>query len=306
MNSAHMADSADAAEPHGSHDLVLQGPDASVEHARALQRLTRARLIEQHSEHVYRLCGVDEENDGSDGHDVRGGSAVAAYCAPLAIDFARVPSGRRLADFKLLALDMDSTLITVECIDELADLKGVKPEVAAITAAAMRGEIDFKESLHRRVQLLAGLSAGALEAVYNERLRLSQGAQALIDGVRSLGITTLLVSGGFDFFTERLKQRLRLDYARSNSLEIVDAKLSGRLLGDVLDAAAKAEALRALQDRLGLEAAQTIVIGDGANDLPMMAEAAVSIAYRAKPVVREQATYSFNHNGLDGLLNLFR
>jgi phosphoserine phosphatase len=184
-------------------------------------------------------------------------------------------------------------------------MQGIKPQVAAITASAMRGEIDFKESLRRRVALLEGLEETALQRVYDERLRLSRGAEAMLSRLKSLGIQTLLVSGGFRFFTERLKNRLLLDHTLSNTLEVRDGQLTGKVLGSIVDAEAKAAKLREVRETLGLRRDQVIALGDGANDLLMMAEAGVSIAYHAKPVVREKATYSFNHVGLDGLLHLY-
>jgi phosphoserine phosphatase len=200
---------------------------------------------------------------------------------------------------------MDSTLITIECIDEIADLRGIKPQVAAITASAMRGEIEYHESLRRRLALLEGLDETALERVYEERLRLSPGAERMLERLRSLGIKTLLVSSGFTFFTERLKHRLSLDYTLSNTLEFKNGKLTGKVLGRIVDASVKAAKLRELRDGLRLSRDQVIAIGDGANDLAMMAEAGVSIAYHAKPVVREKATYCFDYVGLDGLLSLY-
>ncbi len=237
--------------------------------------------------------------------DARRDPAVDDLCARLALDCAYIPDGTRLSDYGLVAMDMDSTLITIECIDELADMAGIKPQVASITASAMRGEIDFSESLTRRTALLAGLHESALERVWSERLQLSPGAERLIEALRARGIKTLLVSGGFTFFTERLKARLGLDYALSSEPEIADGRLTGRIQGRILDARGKAEAVRRVRDTLGLPPERVIAIGDGANDLAMMAEAGVSIAYHAKPVVRQKATYSFNHVGLDGLLNLF-
>jgi phosphoserine phosphatase len=233
-------------------------------------------------------------------------ASLAAFCAANRLDHAIVPAARRLADFRLVAMDMDSTLITIECIDEIADLQGLKPQVAAITAQAMRGEIAYPESLRRRVALLAGLHESALARVYDERLRLSPGAETLIARLKTLGIHTLLVSGGFTFFTARLQTRLGLDEAHSNTLEIADGKLTGGLVGPIFDGDAKAAAVRAAIARLGIDRARAIVIGDGANDLAMMAEADVSIAYRAKPVVQAKATYAFNYCGLDGLLALYR
>jgi len=200
---------------------------------------------------------------------------------------------------------MDSTLITIECIDEIADMQGLKPQVAAITAAAMRGELDFPTSLRRRVALLQGLDAAALQRVYDERLRLSPGADGMLAKFRQLGIKTLLLSGGFTFFTERLKQRLGLDYTRSNTLEIADGKLTGQVTGDIVDADVKRAALLEARDRLGIDSTQIIALGDGANDLKFIGEAGISVAYHAKPVVRAQATHALNYVGLDGVLNLF-
>jgi len=237
-------------------------------------------------------------------HNVK--RSIAAEALLIGVDYAYVPADRKLADFGLVAMDMDSTLITIECIDEIADMQGIKPQVAAITEAAMRGEIDFPESLRRRVALLKGLPDSALQRVYDERLKLSRGAEAMLSRLKGLQIRTLLVSGGFTFFTERLKNRLGLDYTLSNTLEIVDGKLTGKVHGAIVDAQAKAARLRIVREELGLRKDQVIALGDGANDLAMLAEAGVSIAYHAKPVVREKATYSFNHAGLDGLVNLYR
>jgi phosphoserine phosphatase len=231
-------------------------------------------------------------------------AAIPAYCHDHALEFAFVPEGMRLENFGLLVMDMDSTLIAIECIDEIADMCHLKPQVAAITEAAMQGEIDFAESLRRRVALLAGLEESALQRVYDERLTLNPGAEAMIDAMKLHGIKTLLVSGGFDFFTDRLKARLGLDFAHANKLEIVNGRLTGRVLGNILDADAKARWLMETRDVLGLAPGQTIAMGDGANDLKMMRQAGISIAYHAKPVVRNEATYAFNFVGLDGLINL--
>jgi phosphoserine phosphatase len=230
---------------------------------------------------------------------------VSTYCDAHALDYAFVPP-RRLADFGVVVMDMDSTLITIECIDEIADFAGLKGEVAAITEASMRGEIkDFNESLTRRVALLKGLDAAALARVYEERLRLSPGAETMLAGVRAAGLRTLLVSGGFTFFTERLQARLGLDFTRANTLEIVDGKLTGRVLGEIVDAEVKARTLIDTCGALGIDPAGAIAIGDGSNDLKMMAAAGWSVAFHAKPVVREAACCAFNHVGLDGLLRLF-
>ncbi|WAL80884.1 phosphoserine phosphatase SerB [Pandoraea sp. XJJ-1] len=234
-------------------------------------------------------------------------AAMGAFAQQHEVDTVLVDSHRRLTDFKLVAMDMDSTLITIECIDEIADYCGLKAEVSAITEAAMRGEIkDFNESLTRRVALLKGLDASALEKVFDERLQLSPGAETMLRGVQALGIRTLLVSGGFTFFTERLKARLNLDVARANTLEIVDGKLTGRVLGEIVNAEVKARTVTEVATHLGVSAAQAIVMGDGSNDLQMMAIAGLSVAFRAKPVVREKASVALNYAGLDALLSLFR
>lgn len=232
--------------------------------------------------------------------------ALDEACGPRGIDWAVVPAGRKLSDFRLVAMDMDSTLITIECIDEIADFCGLKAEVSAITEAAMRGEItDFNESLRRRVALLKGLDASVLDRVYAERLRLSPGAERMLQTVQALGMRTLLVSGGFVHFTDQLKPRLKLDFTRANTLEIVDGKLTGQVVGEIVNADVKARTVRGVCEQIGADVSQAIVMGDGSNDLKMMAVAGLSVAFRAKPVVRAQASVAFNHVGLDGLLNLF-
>ena len=232
-------------------------------------------------------------------------AAIHASANGAGMDAMLVPAGRRLADFKLLVMDMDSTLITIECIDEIADLQGLKPQVAAITEAAMRGELDFSASLLQRVALLKGLDASALQRVVDERLQLSPGAETMLAAVKAAGLKTLLVSGGFTFFTERMQARLGLDYTRANQLEIVDGKLTGCVLGEIIDADAKRRTVEATCASLGITPAQTIVMGDGANDLQMMAIAGLSVAFRAKPVVQEKADVALNFAGLDGILMVF-
>jgi phosphoserine phosphatase len=229
---------------------------------------------------------------------------IAPYCLANRLDYGFVPQNRSLKDFGLVVMDMDSTLIAIECIDEIADMHGLKPQVAAITEASMRGEIEFAEGLRRRVALLAGLDEHALQRVYDERLKLSPGAEIMLAALKSRGIKTLLVSGGFVFFTERLKSRLGLDYTHANTLEIADGKLTGKVLGEIVDAQGKADWLVKVRDELKLKPGQVIAMGDGANDLKMMAQAGISIAYHAKPVVREHADYALNFAGLDGLVNL--
>jgi phosphoserine phosphatase len=235
------------------------------------------------------------------------GGVIATLAQALAVDAALVPEHARLDDYRLLAFDMDSTLITIECIDEIADYAGRKAEVAAITEAAMRGEItDYDESLRRRVALLAGLDAGVLATVFDERLRLSPGARTLIEAARRAGLRTLLVSGGFTYFTDRLQADLGLDHTRSNTLEVANGKLTGRLTGAIVNADAKAQALLDTCRSLGCDPAQAVAIGDGANDLKMMSLAGVSIAYHAKPVVRSRTTYAINYCGLDAVVNLLQ
>jgi len=227
---------------------------------------------------------------------------VAAQAAQL--DATYMMGQRELAEFKLVAMDMDSTLITIECIDEIADMQGLKPQVAAITEAAMRGELDFSASLTQRVALLEGLDASALQRVYDERLKLSPGAETMLAAVQKAGLKTLLVSGGFTFFTERLKERLGLDYTHANALEIVDGKLTGKVVGGIVDAEEKQRTVERVCKEMGISPSEAIVMGDGANDLKMMGIAGLSVAFRAKPVVRSQADVALNFVGLDGLLNV--
>jgi phosphoserine phosphatase len=274
-------------------NLVIQGPAIADADLRHLAHLSGSRQIERLAPGAGLLVGAQQS------------PGVAEYCTRTGLDFGFIPENRRLSDMGLLAIDMDSTLITIECIDEIADLAGVKAEVSAITAAAMSGDIDYAESLRRRVGLLRGLDQNALARVYDERLLLSPGAETMLSAMRRAGVKTLLVSGGFSFFTERLKARLGLDYSLANVLEIDGGRLTGKVVGGVVDAAAKAAKLRSVRDKLGLAASRTIAIGDGANDLAMMAEAGMSIAYRAKAVARGKADFALDYAGLDGVLNLF-
>jgi len=216
----------------------------------------------------------------------------------------------KLSDFKLIAFDMDSTLINIECIDEIADAAGRKAEVAAITEAAMRGEIaDYKDSLRRRVALLKGLTVAHMEEVLNRRLQLNPGAENLVKACQAAGMKVLLVSGGFTFFTDHVKNRLNINWTRSNVLEVVNGELTGRMVdqdwGDICDGEEKRKMLLQTCQQMGITASQAIAMGDGANDLPMMGVAGLSVAYHAKPKVREQAMVAIEDGGLDRLLEVF-
>ena len=219
------------------------------------------------------------------------------------IDIAFLERQYQWSDFKLLAMDMDSTVINIECIDEIADMCGKKAEVSAITEAAMRGEItDFNHSLRLRLAILAGVDASVLERILNERLQLNVGAEQLIQTAHANGLQTLLVSGGFTFFTNALQKRLNLTHVRANQLEIIDGKITGHVIGDIVNGQVKADTVRSYCDLLNVPTSAAICMGDGANDLPMMNISGLSVAYHAKPRVQAQATVAINHMGLDGLI----
>lgn len=275
--------------------LVVQGSAITFAHLAHIHQLCTSSIqFVQIAQHGYYLANQSKIN-----------TAVQQFCADQKIDCAYVENDQLIQHFGLCVMDMDSTLISIECIDEIADMAGLKPQVAAITERAMQGELDFAQSLRERVALLKGLQESNLQRVLNERLQLNPGAQQWIDHCKANNITTLLVSGGFNFFADRVKAILGLDHAIANTLEIIDGKLTGKILGGIIDAQTKANELAKLRDALGLTATQTIAIGDGANDLKMMAVAGVGIAYHAKPVVQTQATYALNHTGLDGVISLF-
>lgn len=272
--------------------LVIQGADIETRDLKALAKLSGAGAIDRLADTAFRL------------RDAQPAAGIAELCADAELDHGFVPEGRKLGDFRLLVMDMDSTLITMETIDELADMVGIKAEVAKITESAMRGEIEYDESLRRRLALLKGLDEGALQRVYDERLRFSPGAEAMLEQVRAAGIKTLLVSGGFTYMTDRLKPRVKLDYTHSNVLEIINGKLTGKVIGDIVNADIKRTTLLRVATELGISRTQIAGVGDGANDLKFMAECGVSVAYRAKPVVRDKTTYAINHAGLDAMLHL--
>ncbi|MDQ6917465.1 MAG: phosphoserine phosphatase SerB [Pseudomonadota bacterium] len=276
--------------------MVVQAPEVPTPSLKELARRTGASSIVSllgGDNQAFRLEGVKSRDD------------AAVFCADEQLDLAFVPAGQHRDRVRLVSIDMDSTLIAIECIDEIADLQGLKPQVAAITAAAMRGEIDFAASLVQRVALLAGLDVDVLQRVYDERLVLSPGAERMLAGFCEVGAKTLLVSGGFTFFTDRLKERLGLDCAVSNTLEIVGGKLTGRIEGTIVDARVKAEWARRLAAQYTTGDGLTLAIGDGANDLPVLREADISVAYHAKPIVRAACTYAIDYCGLDAVLNLF-
>ena len=227
------------------------------------------------------------------------GMTLKGFTAPL-----------QMNQFKLIAFDMDSTLINIECVDEIADAAGRKAEVAAITEAAMRGEItDYKDSLRKRVALLKGVTVAHMEEVLNNRLQLNPGAEKLVKACQAAGMKVLLVSGGFTFFTDHVRDRLGIDWTRSNVLEVVNGQLTGRMVdqdwGDICDGEEKRKMLLHICSQMGIAPSQAIAMGDGANDLPMMGVAGLSVAYHAKPKVREQAMVAIEEGGLDRLLEVF-
>jgi phosphoserine phosphatase len=276
-------------------NLVVHGEEVSTPDLKALHRIARGESIERISPDAFRITKSDPSTRDE----------VAARCAQAKLDWGFVREGAKLSDFSLLAMDMDSTLISIECIDEIADYAGRKAEVAAVTASAMRGEIDWPESLRQRVRALAGLDESALERVYADRLRFNPGAEELIDAARRSGVKTLLVSGGFTYFTDRVRDKLKLDHAYSNTLVVEAGKLAGRVTGPLVDAQGKAAHVARLKKELDIGPERVLAIGDGANDLLMMAEAGTSIAYHAKPVVKAKATYALDYAGLDGVLDYF-
>jgi phosphoserine phosphatase len=271
--------------------LVVQGSTITFSHLAHIHQLCATSVqFTQIAQNAYYLANQATPLE-----------SVMLFCSEQKIDCAYVQDIHLLKNYGLCVMDMDSTLISIECIDEIADMVGIKPQIAEITERAMLGELDFAQSLRERVALLKGLKESDLKRVLNERLQLNPGAVEWIAACKANNITTLLVSGGFTFFAERVKAMLNLDFAVSNTLEIIDGKLTGKLLGDIVDAQTKADELVKFRDQLGLSSAQTIAIGDGANDLKMMSAAGIGIAYHAKPVVQTQATYALNFIGLDGV-----
>lgn len=272
--------------------IILQGPNLNADRANAVVQRTGGSL-EKRSHHykISRANNISREQltelrDAAD------------------FDINLLPVGYEPANIRLLITDMDSTFINIECVDEIADFANLKPQVAAITDATMRGEIDFVTSLTRRIGLLAGLDTSALQKVYDERLKLNPGAEQMLAALKRQGIKIALVSGGFTFFTNRLQERYRLDFTHANVLEKVSGKLTGKLVGAIVGADAKEAFLRKTCDELDIDLRQAIAMGDGANDLKMMRAAGLSVAYHAKPAVQAEADVAFNYCGLDGVLGL--
>ncbi len=273
--------------------LLLQGPGLGTPDAETIARRLGGRL--RGCPHGFRIEMPAPPDPG----------ILAALRDKHRCDINSLPREFDPGSVGLVISDMDSTFIGIECIDEIADHAGLKPQVAAITAAAMRGEIDFETSLTRRVGLLAGLPETVLEQVYERRLRLNPGAQELVEGLHARRIPFALVSGGFTFFTTRLQARYGLDFTLANELEIEHGRLTGRVRGKIVGAQAKADFLEQLCARLDISPHRTIAIGDGANDLPMLQHAGLGVAYHAKPALKAVADLCFDHCGLDALLALF-
>ncbi len=277
-----------------SMNLIIQGLEINNSDLRELAKLSQAQGIERITGQAFRLTQAIYSEE------------ISPFCTEAELDYAYVDASLKLSDFRLIAMDMDSTLLAIESIDEIADMHNIKPQVAAITQLSMQGEISFEQSLTRRTALLQGLPQQALQRVFDERVKLNPGAEKMLRQAKLSGLKTMVISGGFTFFTERIKTRLNFDYAAANVLEIADDKLTGNIVGNIIGREGKAGILRQVRDELGISRAQIIAIGDGANDLDMMTEAGVSIAYHAKPIVKQHARYALNYVGLDGVVNLFR
>ena len=273
--------------------MILQGANLNSQAAQQVAQQVQGQLLQHNN------FAVIEQADVSV-------SKLAALRDAHPFDINLLPAHFDAEKAGLLVTDMDSTLISIECVDEIADFMDLKPQVAEITEAAMRGEIDFETSLRKRVSLLKGLDVEALEHVYQERLKLNPGAEIMVKGLQQKGIKVALVSGGFTFFTERLKQRLGLDYTLANVLDEHKGKLTGEVVGEVCGAQAKADFLLARCESLDILPSQAIAVGDGANDLVMMAQAGLSVAYHAKPKVQMQAATALNYCGLEGILGLLQ
>lgn len=273
--------------------LVMQGPKLTSAQAQEIADRLQARLAPSANGHFRAQTNHSIDTN-----------SLSHLSQEYHADLNLLPEDFDPTAVRLLVSDMDSTLINIECIDEIADFAGIKPQISAITEATMRGEMNFEQSVTKRVGLLAGLDASALDHVYRERLRPNPGAETMIAGLHAKGIKVALVSGGFTYFTEQLKTQLNMDYARGNTLDIIDNKLTGKILGTIVGAEGKRDFLLELCTQLNISPRQAVAIGDGANDLIMMKTAGLSIAYHAKPKVQAQAHTSINHCGLEGVLGL--
>lgn len=272
--------------------LILQGPNLNEHFAESITTEVGGEL--EKASHFFKIKAATEITRES----------LTRLREKYDFDINQLPQEFNPNRVRLLIMDMDSTFINIECVDELADFMGIKPEIAAITESAMRGEIDFKTSLTRRIGLLTGLSADALDHVYQERLKLNPHGETMLEGLKSKDIKIGLVSGGFTFFTDRLKQKYQLDYTLANTLDIYNGKLTGKVKGSIIGAEAKANFLKQICDELNIQTDQAIAMGDGANDLKMMSLAGFSIAFHAKPKVQAHADAALNHCGLEGVLGL--
>jgi len=275
-------------------NLIIQGLEINNSDLRDLAKLSQADGIERITGQAFRLTRANVSE------------GITEHCAQAELDFAFVNPDIKLSDFKLIAMDMDSTLLAIESIDEIADMLNIKAQVAEITQQTMQGKMNFEESLVRRTALLQGLHQDALQRVYDERVKLNPGAEIMLQKAKRAGLKTMVISGGFTFFTERIKAKLELDFAAANVLDIHDNKLTGQVRGEIIGRQGKAQVLRQVCEALNLKREQVITVGDGANDMDMMSESGVSIAYHAKPIVQNHATYSINYVGLDGITNLFQ
>ncbi len=264
-------------------DLIIQGIEVETSDLRTLAKLSGANKIERITGSAFRLVDASQQD------------SISVYCLDAKLDFSYIQQSLKLSNFSLVAMDMDSTLVGIESIDEIADMHGVRKQVSELTKKAMYGEINFSEGLIQRAALLKGLDHSFLQRVYDERLILNPGAEKMLKQMKIAGIKTMLVSGGFTFFTDRLRDRLGLDYTFANTLEIIDVKLTGRLVGEIMGAQGKGRVLKQVCNQLGFRKENLIAIGDGANDLLMFAEAGVSVAYHAKPIVQKNATGNAGH-----------
>ncbi|MGD7003754.1 phosphoserine phosphatase SerB [Corynebacterium halotolerans] len=296
-----------SARPRSSHDIIILGNPVNAEDVSSI-----GQTLANYDANIDRIRGIADypvtglelkvtvpNTEPGGGHALR--KALAALTPELGVDIAIERSGLLRRSKRLVCFDCDSTLITGEVIEMLAARAGREAEVAAVTERAMRGELDFEESLRERVKALAGLDESVIKEVAGE-IELTPGARTTIRTLKRMGYTTAVVSGGFIQVLDDLVEELEIDYARANTLEIVDGKLTGRVIGEVVDRAAKADFLREFADAEGLHMFQTVAVGDGANDIDMLSAAGLGIAFNAKPALKEVADTSVNHPFLDEVL----